>query len=102
MGEKRSYKIFTDGRKNMMTIPTWTDFKTGEEVLVKQVGDFLLVMRARRRNITFSEKGEALRGLIDAFLNYHGLQAWTSPLLERVVESFNIMKDETSGDKPKG
>lgn len=82
----------------MMTVPAWTDFKTGEEVVISQVGDFLLIARKRKNDISFAEKGEALRGLIDVFMIHYGLQKLTSSFLKRVVESFNILQD-ANGEK---
>lgn len=90
----RVYKIFTDGRKNLMTVPAWTDFKKGDGVLITQHGEFLLVMRAKSKETSWAKKGEALRGVIDDVLTFYGLGKHGPQLLSRVVESFKILQGE--------
>ena len=92
MSSRRSYKIFTDGRKNMMTIPASSEYDKGDEVYIQQVGDFLLVMRTKRKDISFAEQGEVLRGVIEEVLRYYGVELYGSAMLKKVVESFDILQ----------
>lgn len=86
----REYKVYTDGRKKMVTIPAWSNIKAGDTVHILPVtDDILLVMRKNTSGDIVNIVLKAISTIADELNVSRQIMA---KVLRRVADSYDALR----------